>query len=1823
MRLVRTHKRKTAIFLLFTFLFQLVPQDALALTGGPSQPEVEAFQPIGVSDMVDLFSGNFQYNLPLLDVDGYPLNLSYSGDVTPDAEASWVGLGWNLNTGAITRSMRGVPDEFNGKEHVIKQNNILPNRTISLDMGTELEKFGSKKTTVTPNDSTIKGTKITAGLALNYNNYTGFSLSSDLSVSSQVSKFVGGSKTTDNSKSISLTSSNQGLSISPSASFKEINSSKERGETVKQLNIGLNFNSRAGLQGLSFGMKRNRIDASQLGSAINFGLSSYTPIIETPMMNTSLSFTFKTGAEFVGMFPNSSITGTYTWQRLRDKEISVPAFGYLYTDLAGLDGMVDVNRENDGSYNKNTPVMPLPNYTYDVLSVNAQGVSGSFRPFRSEVGNVFDRQNRDITIGVSPGFDIGVGNTSKYGLNISANYSYSHSGKWDDHYNNSAKDHFANNIEYTPGKGPDYEHFAYKQLGEMTSDEEEFIRTKYKGSDPVRIGLKLADITYKTTPSLYDKYGNEFNFPSVNHREHRIKRNQLLSILTRAEVERYGIENYLDKSYGTFGHHPAEITVLKDDGARYVFGIAAYNTRQEETSFSVGRRKNNNEQRARLEMDIDRSSGLVRYDFEDNSMDNDRGLDNFYSNTIMPAFAHSFMLTSILSTDYVDIDGVRGPSKGDIGNYTKFSYTKLNELYKWRVPYEQSKANFNEGLNEDVDDNKANFTYGEKELWYLTKIETKNSVAVFELEDRNDGFGVIDKNGGRGDLTTKLLRKITLYSKPDYEAHISNLANATPIKVVNFEYSYELCPNVPNNNGVTTGPEDNTNKGKLTLKKVYFTYGKSLRGKFSPYTFEYNSGDLNPLYGLKNVDRWGNYKPNSSSFYNSEYPYVNQEKTQADDYSQAWLLNSITLPSGGKIDVQYESDDYAFVQDKRAMQMFTIQGFYRDNDATYNMFNVSSSDYIERDYMMSKSPALINKQYVAFKLKNPIPHTTDDAHDRELLRKEYLEGIDHLYFRIKVDVLNSPNLENEDRAKWEYVSGYCELENTTSEENVYMRSDGSSSTPSDYTHGIIKIKNVFIGDGHVTGLNVHPMSKASWQFGRMSMNNQLYGRVNDNSSQLNKFIKTVMDATFIKPLLQKMQGENGYLMNMNSGKQVKLDHSFIRLFNPDGYKYGGGSRVKKVTISDRWNTMIPSGSSGDESVYGQEYIYTTHDNELNRTISSGVASFEPSVGGDENPFKLPIFHGDRAQKLLAPDDRFYTEGPIGESLFPSPTIGYSKVTVRNLRHSNVNKHATGYVENEFYTAKDFPVIVQKTPIEAKQSNLSPILRVFKRFTRSYSVVTQGFSVELNDMNGKPKAVWVYAEDSKDPISGTEYRYKCQPYQSNPYSGKSYRLNNDVQVVYPDGTIKTKELGVEYDMINDFRQETTVSYNGGMQGNFDVFTAAVVPMMVPTLFNSISNDRRGFRSAVTCKIINRYGIVEEVYAHDLGSKVGTKNLAYDSETGDVLLTQTKNEFEDDIYSMTYPAHWYYNGMGPAYKNYKMRYDGISFDSNGESVFDNATEWFVPGDEIYCGSEKAWVSAVSSTTNKVTFINEVGNPFKPSTTNQTIIILRSGRRNILKANIGSIVSMSNPLSGLRNNSFSKVVNASVQEFKEDWKTYCECFDGQSDFMKISKNPYAVGRKGIWRPFKAYTYLTNRAISIKNNNTDIRHDGTFINFSPFWYHNDGNWSIDNTNWTWTSEITEYSPFGMELENRDPLNRYSAATYGYNNSLPLSVAANAKYTEIGFDGFEDYDFSTCSNDHFSYKMHSGNLNAASSHTGKKSIQVNSSSDVKVSKQIQSCEED
>ena len=73
-----------AVYFFLISIFTFTPNYSFALTGGPSQPEVQSFEPVGTSNMVNLFSGDLTYNIPLLDIDGYPVNIAYNGGISTD-----------------------------------------------------------------------------------------------------------------------------------------------------------------------------------------------------------------------------------------------------------------------------------------------------------------------------------------------------------------------------------------------------------------------------------------------------------------------------------------------------------------------------------------------------------------------------------------------------------------------------------------------------------------------------------------------------------------------------------------------------------------------------------------------------------------------------------------------------------------------------------------------------------------------------------------------------------------------------------------------------------------------------------------------------------------------------------------------------------------------------------------------------------------------------------------------------------------------------------------------------------------------------------------------------------------------------------------------------------------------------------------------------------------------------------------------------------------------------------------------------------------------------------------------------------------------------------------------------------------------------------------------------------------------------------------------------------------------------------------------------------------------------------------------------------
>ncbi len=202
--------------------------------------------------------------------------------------------------------------------------------------------------------------------------------------------------------------------------------------------------------------------------------------------------------------------------------------------------------------------------------------------------------------------------------------------------------------------------------------------------------------------------------------------------------------------------HLSEVTVLNADGKRYVYGLPVYNLKQKEATFSV------DASRATV------AEGMVGYTKGvDDSMDNNIERDQYFSAEEVPAYAHSFLLTGIVSADYVDMKG-DGITDDDAGEAVKFNYTRTASSanpYGWRAPSSDS-ASYSEGLLTDNRDDRGNYIYGEKELWYLHSIESKNMIATFVLDDRDD-MRSMTMNGVRTNTKQgKRLRRSTSIPRP-------------------------------------------------------------------------------------------------------------------------------------------------------------------------------------------------------------------------------------------------------------------------------------------------------------------------------------------------------------------------------------------------------------------------------------------------------------------------------------------------------------------------------------------------------------------------------------------------------------------------------------------------------------------------------------------------------------------------------------------------------------------------------------------------------------------------------------------------------------------------------------------------------------------------------------------------------------------------------------------------------------------------------------------------------------------------------------------------
>lgn len=1828
-------------------LTTIQPSSIYALTSGPSQPEFNSFTPIGTSDMVNLATGDFNYNIPIMDVGGYPLNLSYDSGVTMDQEASWVGLGWNLNVGQINRQVRGIPDDFKGDE-IIYENDMKRNITVGTNVGVGAALAGFPV-----------GLGLNMGMGVQYNNYEGITFKPSFGVSFGISDNV--------QVGMNISSSTaEGATASPRVNFNNRKQDVKEGDRSMGIGFGLTTNSRKGLESFSMstststaitkrdvtGATRSSSSTAGTGGAISFNTNNlYTPQKRAGIVNGNFSFNAAIGAEVLSVELDGHIYGYGSYQQIRNDEKikSVPSFGYDFDEYANKgNSILDFNREKDRTFTKNTTVLPIVNQTYDIYAINGQGISGMFRPHRSQVGYMIDNKVSDNGDGGNLGGELGLGWNVHVGADTRISSSYSYSGGWED--NNYALSRFEeSSTENTPAL---YEKTYFKKVGELNIDpEEEIFNTKVHGNTPMRFLLGGSNFNRKLEQSYQLKNYDNNGVPNYNEiasisskikRSKRDVRNSAIIKVTHAESED---DKFISNRAGApeiiKPHHTAGIKSISTDGSTYIYGETAYNWSKEEVTVDVTGATNTS----------DCSTGLVDNNGEVASSNSS---DRYLNRIITPAYAHTFLLSSILSSDYEDISQ-DGPSIDDLGSYTLFKYGEDEDHYipeyNWRTPYSKNSdagvANFNEGLKSVDNDQKGSIIRGKKELKYLRTIETKTHVAYFKLSSRQDG---LEAKGGVGHHT-KQIDNIYLFTRPEFnklvdqiggeenlEDEDENILSSYAIKTAHFNYSNELCRGIQN-----TSIEG---EGKLTLKTLYFTYRDSKMGRYNPYTFNYEKDfdengtiDNNPSYNIKGYDIWGNYKENkgdvncndiNGALTTSEFPFVEQNKEIADVNTAAWALTSIDLPSGGRLEIETESDDYQFVQDRKAMQMFEVSGF---SDTPPDPLGQSTTLYNGGDH----------KEYINIKISNEnLDSINGSSYTGSNFLNDYLKENAHkpIYFRALLNMVKNTNTQ------YDYVSGYFEID---PKDGGITGDDFSVEANSTGTYVSIPLLMLEAEGGWIPGGgDVNPIAKAGWYFGRTNLNRVVYSISGDNTND--DFGSIVNDlVSSISGVFDIFTGPNLKLQERQCARNIIANKSWVRLENPDGRKYGGGSRVKKIQMFDQWGAMHLGSSYTDNPLYnnfyGQEYSYVLDDEKM---TSSGVATFEPN-SSKENPFVEPFYDtADTAKdKLVAPKESNYVEKPIGESFFPAAKITYSRVEVKNLeREENgevVKKHATGKVVNEFYTSKDFPTKTDYTDISMNFDPPGTLANILDISVKNHLTFSQGFVVETNDMDGRPKSTRVYPEDQDAFISGVDYKYNIDD-EGN--------LSNQITTIDKNSVVRTdSEMGLTYDVYNDFRENYSDSRTVGFDFNTAGFVIFVIPVIIPMPIPTLAYHETKLRTASTTKVINRSVVMTEKTAFDLGSKVTTKNLAWDAVTGQVLLTETINEYDDYYYNFNYPSYWYYDGMGLATNNIGVQgtlskqvdlheYTLSGSGSNVTSLLTVGDELLITGNRFF-GSRKAWVASVSNT--NVVLMNSDGellnDDCNPSTINFKVV--RSGFRNQQNASMASVTGMVNPINGSSitesyqfaegsSNENPRIVNASAIQYREAWGMQWE--EGLPPFphalndlfnnidyanpnsnpippQSYGFNPYLYNVRGEWRAQQSYAYLTGRA-SLTNSDASPRYEGFFKAFQPFYQHNNsGGWQIDTSNWTSASEVTQYSPYGAELENKDALNRYSSAQYGYNSTLPVAVASNSQYREMGFDGFEDYEYENPNQQdpdaHFSFYSSTALPDNTTAHSGRSSLAV------------------
>lgn len=1168
MKSIRQHLRVVSVYLLINIInYVLFPTISFALTSGPTTPEAFSFEPVDTSDLVNLQSGDFTYSIPVIDVPGpaggYPVALSYHAGIQADQESSWVGLGWNLNPGSISRFVNNYPDDWAGVKTTVRDywaGGSTTSNSFGVSYGLAFGpcNFASVSAEVTVSNDTYQGTGVggslgafvgaeimggngSAGLhgSVGLAPYGGFVASAGLSagvgvtsasaLGAKASIGIGGSYYSKGGKGNKYSFGMHGGISATAGNTSLVGASISSSGSSGGATVGASVGGASMSQSNS---KQGTISSFSKG----FGIAIPTVVIPGLNLTYSRSYVRYWSDESETVYNYGSLNN---WMSTLSSYYDTRSFdifdvGDFSQSLGGND---DYNSQND---TKGTFL------DYDVYSVQAQGIGGNIRPYFYKAW--INRRNI-----------------------------------YDNNGNAGLKNYILDNNE-TSQLNPAFR-FTDEFSNKLILDDGSITLTS--GSNPI-------DISQDASPIAFEATSLTGPTPKVSGSRRVVyKTNYAMSFPSQsAGILETKSSGFVRNISGDLQNQIGSFIITNPSGVSYHFSLPAY--------------------------------AYDEHVFSQNIVSGNGNAWNHYKK--QGKYAYTWHLTAVTGPDFVDRAPYGQLGDEDWGYWVEFDYGLWSSDFKWRIPAL--------GFNEDINNNYKTFSRGKKEIYYLDAIRTKSHVAYFIKDTRfdaraeNTDFSLSADIGGfdsyqlpcnQSNITlfrqaapsAKLSRIVLLdrendnivkndgssvygtdvcgntFWKHDYytltESDISSGQLDKSLKEMAFAYDYSLCKQAPNSYLV-----DGELLGKLTLRSLT-NKGKAGQQSIPPTTFGYEleNEPVYQKYFYTNANRLNNYTGLSNGdllriWTGSLVGYYVYYLNDFGSYTQP-VLKKITgddLPNGAAVSLQ-KTKNPPYVKDQE-----DIWGFFKSDYTATNNNNL--------DKLVSEVSAKNVDVWSLRKITSPTGLSTLIEYESDTYNQSVLS------------------------------EAYPILLSFTSYNNAKLTAELKNYSGQLSLLGDLKLRAFYTSTQYKT--------------------------IRENGTEVNIPFNGAGYFDNSDPYIISQNGTTVVFGNVFAPPTGEVFKTINLGFKKGNFKYGGGTRVKSISLNDE----ISNTSSSTYYNYEQPAIANS---------SSGNTPYEPIT---MDPVLSTLSQSDRLKVTQASVDASFGEVLSYSRFIPGPGVTYEYVTVTEL-----------------------------------------------------------------------------------------------------------------------------------------------------------------------------------------------------------------------------------------------------------------------------------------------------------------------------------------------------------------------------------------------------------------------------------------------------------------------------------------------------------------------------------------------------------------------------